>query len=291
MSDSLYVTQGTSIHDIAECLRTLRPFHNYNRQFRGVVAQQGSGILSTADKYIWTTSHEIGIDYVVYSYRTPILWHTRYGWCEIETKFSVTTSKHQSKARAALGIITSDDSSISFNGQSHRDRIHRFLSDRGYVQTNVTPDIWQSDISSIVIGGSGVEITRYKDREGNETEFITTVPLLEAQETILNRQPGSWVIGHNLPGCLPDGETLAFTKRDDANVAFVDMVRTYAEYDDSEGESDHPAMLATVDSILADVPIDESLDKPYAMRVETGNYAMRHFWLNWSTDRVGDYRP
>lgn len=35
------------------------------------------------------------IDYVVYSYATPIAWHTPKGWYKVEQKFSVTTSKHQ----------------------------------------------------------------------------------------------------------------------------------------------------------------------------------------------------
>lgn len=36
------------------------------------------------------------IDYVVYSYTTPIAWHcTDTGWHKVNQKFSSTTSKHQ----------------------------------------------------------------------------------------------------------------------------------------------------------------------------------------------------
>lgn len=36
------------------------------------------------------------IDYTVFSYNTPIAWHTpKGGWHKVSQKFSVTTSKHQ----------------------------------------------------------------------------------------------------------------------------------------------------------------------------------------------------
>ena len=41
--------------------------------------------------------------YVVYSYDTPIAWHTdAQGWYVVEQKFSVTTSKHQNFVRRAI---------------------------------------------------------------------------------------------------------------------------------------------------------------------------------------------
>ena len=40
--------------------------------------------------------------YVVYSYGTPIAWHTSEGWYVVEQKFSVTTSKHQNFTRRAI---------------------------------------------------------------------------------------------------------------------------------------------------------------------------------------------
>ena len=40
--------------------------------------------------------------YVVYSYGTPIAWHTAQGWYIVEQKFSVTTSKHQNYIRRAI---------------------------------------------------------------------------------------------------------------------------------------------------------------------------------------------
>jgi hypothetical protein len=43
-----------------------------------------------------------GIDFTVYSYDTPIAWHTLEGWHIVEQKFSVTTSKHQNLTRRAI---------------------------------------------------------------------------------------------------------------------------------------------------------------------------------------------
>lgn len=42
------------------------------------------------------------MDYVVFSYDTPIAWHTFAGWYIVEQKFSVTTSKHQNLVRRAV---------------------------------------------------------------------------------------------------------------------------------------------------------------------------------------------
>ena len=44
-----------------------------------------------------------GIDYVVWSYGTPIAWHHSFkGWTIPEVKYSATTSRHQSIVRYAL---------------------------------------------------------------------------------------------------------------------------------------------------------------------------------------------
>lgn len=41
--------------------------------------------------------------YIVSSYGTPIAWHGARGWQMPATKFSQTTSVHQSKVRGAIG--------------------------------------------------------------------------------------------------------------------------------------------------------------------------------------------
>lgn len=47
--------------------------------------------------------HRQQVDYIVWSYVTPIAWHLREGrWIMPDVRYSVTTSKHQSVAR---GIV------------------------------------------------------------------------------------------------------------------------------------------------------------------------------------------
>jgi len=55
------------------------------------------------DEFARFKAVEIQVDYVVYSYGTPIAWHTEaHGWYVVEQKFSVTTSKHQNYVRRAV---------------------------------------------------------------------------------------------------------------------------------------------------------------------------------------------
>jgi hypothetical protein len=45
-------------------------------------------------------------DYVVYSYSTPIAWHVpNEGWVMPDTRYSVTTSKHQGKIATAISQL------------------------------------------------------------------------------------------------------------------------------------------------------------------------------------------
>jgi hypothetical protein len=47
--------------------------------------------------------NESRVAFVVFSYGTPIAWHTdARGWYVVSQKFSVTTSKHQSLTRRAI---------------------------------------------------------------------------------------------------------------------------------------------------------------------------------------------
>jgi hypothetical protein len=48
---------------------------------------------------------ETRIEYAVYSYGTPIAWHTAQGWHIVGQKFSMTTSKHQNLVRRAANLL------------------------------------------------------------------------------------------------------------------------------------------------------------------------------------------
>ena len=51
--------------------------------------------LNDDEKQQWYTDC-YHVDYAVFSYATPIAWHTPNGWHVVDQKFSQTTGKHQS---------------------------------------------------------------------------------------------------------------------------------------------------------------------------------------------------
>jgi hypothetical protein len=68
----------------------------------GTFAHIGSGRLNTEEFERYNQTLADGANYFVYSYGTPIAWHTAEGWYVVEQKFSVTTSKHQNYVRRAI---------------------------------------------------------------------------------------------------------------------------------------------------------------------------------------------
>ena len=68
----------------------------------GTFAHIGAGRLQGKELATYQAD-KIGIDFIVYSYGTPIAWHTfNFGWYVVEQKFSPTTSKHQNYTRRAI---------------------------------------------------------------------------------------------------------------------------------------------------------------------------------------------
>ena len=68
----------------------------------GTFAHIGAGRLQGKELATYEADR-VGIDFIVYSYGTPIAWHTlNFGWYVVEQKFSVTTSKHQNYTRRAI---------------------------------------------------------------------------------------------------------------------------------------------------------------------------------------------
>lgn len=59
-----------------------------------------------AEEFARFKQDETRIQYAVYSYGTPIAWHTEaQGWYIVEQKFSMTTSKHQNLVRKAANLL------------------------------------------------------------------------------------------------------------------------------------------------------------------------------------------
>jgi hypothetical protein len=85
-------TRGISV---ALAIRDRQPFTT-GGALKGVTRLTSTGALSADEKEallsVWND-----VDFAVYSYATPIAWHTPSGWHVVDQQFSVTTSKHQSK--------------------------------------------------------------------------------------------------------------------------------------------------------------------------------------------------
>lgn len=82
----------------AKAIRDRVPFrtHGALSAEAGVPGINRAGRLTGADldKFY---GERVAIDYAVWSYATPIAWHTPTGWHRVIQKFSRTTSQHQGK--------------------------------------------------------------------------------------------------------------------------------------------------------------------------------------------------
>ncbi len=62
------------------------------------------GMLDGYDREQFAADVE-AIDYLIYSYDTPVAWHTPAGWHLVSQKFSATTSCHQGQVSRGLATI------------------------------------------------------------------------------------------------------------------------------------------------------------------------------------------
>lgn len=93
---------------LRDLLKERQSFHNSTNSFRGGDIWNGRyGQLPQS----WATMlKEMAVDYVIYSYSTPIAWHVCQGedgkptdyWVIPTVKYSVTTTNHQNIATAAI---------------------------------------------------------------------------------------------------------------------------------------------------------------------------------------------
>ncbi len=99
--------QPTSRETLAGWLDNREPFSNGNGTFHG---RRATGNVLTgrmpggpgSERVRWFCS-DVDIDYVVFSYATPIAWHAvKHGWIVSEDKYSQTTTQHQTAIRVAV---------------------------------------------------------------------------------------------------------------------------------------------------------------------------------------------
>ena len=101
-------TTTRNARTIAQALKNGEGFAT-SGALKGVASPQwiGPGRMHPEDaRELYAIQSVIGIDYVVFSYGTPIAYRTEDTgeWVVPDTRYSVTTSKHQSTIRYAVSL-------------------------------------------------------------------------------------------------------------------------------------------------------------------------------------------
>lgn len=113
-ADVVQLTTRSDWWEFAEVLSDRRPFKTRGALV-GLTApltpRGGSLCTRSSTAYALFRADQNVIDYVVYSYRTPIAWHItlRNGateWIFPDVTYSSTTTRHQTKIRTALNSLT-----------------------------------------------------------------------------------------------------------------------------------------------------------------------------------------
>lgn len=79
----------------AEAIADRIPFHTHGALW-AADRDHGPGHMPNPWRTQYDEAWKAGkLDYVVYSYATPIAWHTEDGWVIPDIKYSATTSHHQ----------------------------------------------------------------------------------------------------------------------------------------------------------------------------------------------------
>lgn len=95
------LTTRSSFYDFRVMMNRREEFHTHGALWGAPTPLGSPSSGRLPDEY---RSSFLASDYAVYSYGTPIAWHhPQSGWVMPEERYSVTTSRHQSKIRAALG--------------------------------------------------------------------------------------------------------------------------------------------------------------------------------------------
>lgn len=103
MANRAYSVNADSWTVLLDILRNDVEFNNDLASLRGRKQSYGAGRMTNPERRAFLES---AVSYVIYSYETPIAWRTQDGaWHVPDTRYSVTTSKHQGKVRTALQVL------------------------------------------------------------------------------------------------------------------------------------------------------------------------------------------
>jgi len=104
-----YGRSRTDFHNLAGWLDKREPFKNSTGSLSGTtkVLAGWASMGHLPDEWSRTfQARSFLIDYVIYSYGTPIAWHDKEaGWVEPDVKYSPTTSQHQGSVRTAISVL------------------------------------------------------------------------------------------------------------------------------------------------------------------------------------------
>lgn len=112
----LYPAKKSSWTTLRDLIRAGHEFHNNGKTFRGVrwdadsASKPGKGKMPEAEYSHLDVMHKLhGIDYVVFSYSTPIAYRLSNGvWITPAVKYSNTTSQHQGKINTAAHALMNE---------------------------------------------------------------------------------------------------------------------------------------------------------------------------------------
>lgn len=101
----LYPAKARGWWELRDIVKQNKPFHNNGKTFRGELHNPDNawlpskGHMPEADRNTMDRIHKMyGIDYVVFSYYTPIAYRDRRGiWTVPNAKYSRTTTQHQGR--------------------------------------------------------------------------------------------------------------------------------------------------------------------------------------------------
>lgn len=108
MSTQYPTKHGRNLQNTINAIGARQSFNNSSRSYDSLWARTSPGDVGYL-RGPWLdllVEDRPTIEYVVYSYATPIAWWSKeHGWRMPDIKYSVTTSRHQSLVRRALAEI------------------------------------------------------------------------------------------------------------------------------------------------------------------------------------------
>lgn len=116
----LYAAKTSRWSELRDLIKRGHEFHNNGKTFRGVhwdadhASLPGKGMMPESEYNTLELMHRLrGIDYVVFSYRTPIAYRLTNGtWITPAVKYSPTTSQHQGKINVVAHSLMEEMESV-----------------------------------------------------------------------------------------------------------------------------------------------------------------------------------